>query len=172
MRAALNAAIVALVLAPATAAAQPPPTLDGVNFERLMGKKIRIVDSRGVERFGKLRGADGGELRLLVPTGEVTVPFAEVRRLDRRDSVIEGFIIGLLWPPIAIPLGAGQGFDSERQMWKALPGGMLVCGAIGAGIDALNKGWTNVYRSDRSGRSAFGIAPSRGGVRVTYIRRF
>jgi hypothetical protein len=49
---------------------------------------------------------------------------------------------------------------------------MALLGAIGAGIDALHKGWTNVYRAERRSRSGLGILPMRRGVCVAYTRRF
>lgn len=172
MRSVVAVVTAAFVLAAAPAAAQKVTSLDDVDFAKLMGKPLRIVDEHGIERHGKLRAASDGQLRLLVPAGEVIVRFAEVRSLDRRDSVGEGLLIGVLWPPIAFALGAGQGFDSEREAWVALPLQMALLGAIGAGIDALNKGWTNVYRAERRSRSGLGILPMRRGVRVAYTRRF
>jgi hypothetical protein len=78
----------------------------------------------------------------------------------------------MLWPAVAFALGSGQGYDSEAEAWAALPFSIAVGGAIGAGIDTLNKGWTNVYRADPPRRSAVIVAPTRGGLRLAYTRRF
>ena len=167
----VSAALTALMSA--SAAGQPDARPLGGDIDRFIGREVRIIDAQGIEWRGRLSAAGAGELRLLVPAGEVAVAYTNVKRLDRRgDSVKEGLLIGMLWPIVMLPLGAGQGFDSEREAWAALPLGVAMMGAIGAGVDALNKGWTTLYRADRPRRSAFHIMPGRRGVRVSYVTRF
>lgn len=166
-----SAGLAALLIStsPSQAAARPL----GMDIEPFVGREVRIVDARGIERRGRLSGAGPGELRMLVPDGEVAVPYAEIKRLDRRgDSLREGILIGMAWPIVMFALGAGQGFDSEQDAWAALPLAVAMFGAIGAGVDALNKGWTTVYRADRPARGGVHILPSANGVRVAFVKRF
>jgi hypothetical protein len=144
----------------------------GVNLEPLIGREVRVIDAKGIERRGRLRAAGAVELRLIVPAGEVAVPYSDIKQMDRRDSLTNGVVIGMLWPAITLPLGGAQGLDSTDSLWAQIPLAMLVGGAIGAGIDALIKGWTPVYRSESPRRASFQIIPGRHGLRVSYVRRF
>jgi hypothetical protein len=161
----------ALLLGAAPAAGQPATDPPAVNFDRLMGRELRIMDTRGVERFGTLCAVGSGELRLVGAAGEFGVPLSGITRLDRRgDSVKEGLVLGMLWPLAAFALGGGQGASSERSAWIGLVAAIPIGAVFGAGIDALNRGWTNEYRAHR--RSAVRILPAARGVRVAYVRRF
>ena len=142
-------------------------------LRRFVGREVRVLDDRGVERRGTLAAASADGVRLLNASGEVIVPTAGILRVDRRgDSLKEGFILGMLWPAVMWPLGAAQGADSEAEAWAALPLAMALWGGVGAGLDGLHKGWTTVYRGQPRPQSALGIVPARGGVRVAYVRRF
>lgn len=161
----------ALFLVAAPAMGQPAPDPSAVNFDRLIGRELRIMDTRGVERSGTLCAIGNGELRLVGPAGEFGVPLSGVTRLDRRgDSVKNGLVLGMLWPIAAFALGAGQGASSEESAWVGLVAAVPIGAVFGAGIDALNRGWTNEYRAPR--RSAMRILPTARGVRVAYVRRF
>jgi len=163
----------ALLLGVAPAAGQPGMDPPSVNFDRLMGRELRIMDTRGVERSGTLCAIGNGELRLVGAAGEFAVPVSAIKRLDRRgDSVKEGVVLGMLWPVVAFALGSGQGARSEREARIGLVLSIPIGAAFGAGIDALNRGWTNEYRADRQARSAVRILPADRGVRVAYVRRF
>lgn len=162
-----------LALLVSTSAAAQPPNPFGIDLGWLIGREVRVIDVRGVERRGCLAVAGSGELRLMGPAGEVVVPYAEIKRLDRRgDSIKEGLILGMLWPIVGVALGAGQGFDSEAEAWAALPVGIAMIGLMGAGIDAMHNGWTTLDRSKRSAPSAVHILLARGGLRVAYVKRF
>jgi hypothetical protein len=171
MRALTASAVMAIFLtnAPPVGAQQPPAAT--VDFADLVGREVRIVEADGTARMGMLTAFESGELRLRQATGEVPIPAAAVSRLDRRgDPVGNGILIGMIWPIVAFAAGAGQGYDTKGEAVAGFFGALAMCGAVGAGIDALNKGWTNVYRADRQRTVA--IVPTQGGVRVAYVRRF
>jgi hypothetical protein len=162
----------ALLLTTAVTAAAQAPAEARVNFADFVGREVRITEANGAARTGMLTAFEKGELRLRVQTGEVAIAAAGVARLDRRgDSVKNGILIGMLWPVIAFAGGAGQGYNNGGQAVYGFFTALASCGAIGAGIDGLHKGWTNVYRSDRQ-RSTLAIVPAPRGVRVAYVRRF
>lgn len=161
----------AWLLATAPAVGQPATDPPPVNFDRLMGRELRVMDTRGIERFGTLCAVGNGELRLVGAAGEFGVPVSAITRLDRRgDSVKEGLVLGMLWPIVAFALGSGQGASSEQSARIGLVLAIPVGAVFGAGIDALNRGWTNEYRA--SARSAVRILPAARGVRVAYVRHF
>jgi hypothetical protein len=107
----------ALLMVAAPAAGQPATDPPRVNFDRLMGRELRVRDRRGIERFGTLCAVGNGELRLVGPAGEVGVPVSGITQIDRRgDSVKEGLVLGMLWPIVAFARGVVQRYgtpDSE-----------------------------------------------------------
>jgi hypothetical protein len=165
--------VMALATAPAWALAQEAPA-QATPLDPYLGREVRVIDVRGVELRGTLLRASTREVHLFTQTTEVRLVFDDIRRVDRRgDSIANGAVIGALWPPVALLAGAGQGFDSSGDALRALPSAMLIFSVLGAGIDALHVGWTNVYRADRTPRAtAVAILPTRGGVRVAFATRF
>ncbi len=139
-----------------------------------VGEQVRIRDVNGNERRGTLRGLRDGKLQLFTVTGgEITYSFDDIGRIDRRgDSLTNGLVIGALWPAVSLALGGAQGLDSTDGLVYQVPISIAMGALIGAGIDALHVGWTNVYRKRRDSRSAFIVAPARRGVRVALVRRF
>lgn len=165
-----NVVVMAVILL--TASATRAQSVDESRLAPLVGREVRVLASNGFEYVGKLTDASAGELRLRLKVGEVSVPFGSIERLDKRDSPASGTLIGMVWPVVAFFLGAGQGYDSEGQARAGLLVGIAMGRAIGAALDAANKGWDTVYRADRRGRSGVHITAARGGLQVAWRKSF
>ena len=146
------AALVALIAAPTTASGQP--SLDqwkGLNPSAL--QTVFVRDSAGVDTTGKLLALSADSLTLLVDGVERRFDLGQIARIQKRDSLKNGTITGVI-VGVAMGLLSGGLADCSYQR----PGndcvgfrvGMLalstgVYTGLGAGIDALIPGRTTVY---------------------------
>ena len=121
MRNAVLAVVAVLVSIPA--AAQRP------------GDTIFVTDRTGVQTDGVLlhNAADG--LTLLVDGQERLIPAARVGRVEKRDSLWNGMLIGAL--PGAVVGMMGAGASCSPHCSRDIPLVALVQAAVGAGIGAL-----------------------------------
>ena len=149
-----------------SAPAQAQPTLDrwaGLELKRL--QEIYVRDVEGTETSGRLLQLNPDSLVILAGGVERRVDAGEVIRVQNRDSLKNGTLIGLA-------IGAGMGLMTAAisdcpgndpggscggARTAAVAVSMGVYSAIGAGVDALVRGRTTIYerRGASSPRSAF-----------------
>jgi hypothetical protein len=134
------------------ALASPAPGQTGIgDLERLrtaLLKEVRVTNTNGERLTGVLQSAGHEAVTLLTANGTVVLQPTAVRKIERPgDSVKNGFLIGAL---AGIAYGAVMysifGEETESPA-AAFVVGTGMFGLIGAGIDALHKGWTTVYRA-------------------------
>jgi len=151
-----------------SAPAQAQPTLDrwaGLESKRL--QEIYVRDVEGTETSGRLLQINPVSLVILAGGVERRFDADEVIRVQKRDSLKNGTLIGLA-------IGAGMGL-----MTAAIsdcpgndPGGscggaraaavavsMGVYSAIGAGVDALVRGRTTIYERRGASRPPSAFVP-------------
>lgn len=116
------------------------------DFERLArseGIEVYVVDTQGLERLGRLAGADGSGLQLRVPAGQITMAKAQVAEVDRRrDSSLDGTVKGLILGAVLSAIFIG---DSPKLWWR----GALVYGGLGYILDASVRAREPLYRVRR-----------------------
>lgn len=114
------------------------------DFERLPGKvgtEVYVVDALGLERVGRLIGADGSGLRLAVPAGELQLSRADIAEVDRRrDSVLDGTIKGLIFGALVGGLASG----GRGSMWWSAT---AIYGGIGFALDSAVRAREPLYRA-------------------------
>ena len=99
------------------------------------GQRIFVTDGNGVQTEGRVRRVARGELTLLVDGHERTFRSGEIGRVEKRDSLWNGMLIGAV--PAALLGGAAAGASCSPRCSRDVPLGMLVFGAMGAGLGAL-----------------------------------
>jgi hypothetical protein len=110
-------------------------------------KEVRVTTDAGERMTGVLQSANQEAFTLLTPTGTVELSPINVRRIERPgDSVRNGFIIGAIAGLVYGGLMTAMYEDHTTNKAAALAVGAGMFGLVGAGIDALHKGWTTVYR--------------------------
>jgi len=114
---------IAAVLIAIPAAAQSP------------GDMVFVTDRNGVQTRGRLLGLSPEAVTLGVDGQEGTIPSSGVGRVEKRDSLWNGILIGAV--PGALVGMAGAGASCSPHCGRDVPLGGLVVGAIGAGIGAL-----------------------------------
>jgi len=138
------------------------------------GQKVSVTDEQGRELKGRI--AKLGPDVLTVASGSVTtdVPYGQIVKIDRKDSLKNGALIGLV---VGAALGVGlvqDGSDCDPVVigcgdpgaGNYVAAGLVLAGlgsAIGVGIDALIGGDRTVYRR---GDTRVRVVPSvsRGGA--------
>lgn len=127
-------------------------TVDLERVRTALLKEVRVTITSGERLMGVLQSADNETFTVLTANGTVALPPAGVRKIERPgDSVKNGFIIGAL---VGIAYGAVMYSifrDETENPAAAFAVGTGMFGLIGAGIDALHKGWTTVYRTRDGG---------------------
>lgn len=122
-----------------------PATL--ADFDRLhrkVGVEVYVIDVQGLERVGRLLGADASTLRLDVPAGEIVLQRPEVVEVDRRrDSVIDGTVKGVLFGGL---MGAAA-FGGRSGWWLR---SAAIYGAIGFALDSAHGAREPLYRAPRT----------------------
>lgn len=107
------------------------------------GDKIVVTDRNGVQTEGRLLRLLPQELALLVDGTERVVPSNGIGRIEKRDSLWNGMLIGAV--PSVLIGGAAAGASCSPHCGREVSLGMLVFGAMGAGIGALVDASTRGY---------------------------
>ena len=134
---------------------------------------IYVKDTSGRETAGKLLHLNPDSLVLLVDGGERRVDLNDVTRIQKRDSLRNGTLIGLTAGvvmgiiagglsdcPSGEPGGSCAGF---RVVAVAVSGGVYA--GLGAGIDALVRGRSTLYEYGRES-----VSRRSSGVGLTLAR--
>ena len=112
------------------------------------------LDGSAKEIKARLVHLDENSVTLLVNGEKIVLPTDRVERIRarRRDSIVNGAMIGALAGGLLCARNCGQGLDSAGQLPLAVAFTAGVWGAAGAGIDALVHGEDILYPpSPRSG---------------------
>lgn len=147
------------------------------------GHTVYVIDDTGSETKGRVAAVSASEVTLEVENARRSIPAASVRQVQRYgDSLWNGTLIGLavgasamiMTDPKYVPCkGAPQARCEDYQVGQrvALIGAWA---ALGAGIDALVRGRSQVYlapgqpsRSARRFAVSSQLGPSRAAVFVT-----
>src|SRR5712691_1856419 len=99
------------------------------------GDKIFVTDRSGVQPGGRLLRLSPEALALLVGGQERVMPLNGVGRVEKRDSLRNGMLIGAV--PSALVGMAAAGASCSPHCGRDVPLGLLVVGGMGAGIGAL-----------------------------------
>jgi hypothetical protein len=139
---------------------------------------VYVLDRSGVETTGKLLGLSPDSLVLLVADSERRFDRADVARIQKRDSLKNGTLIGAA---VGVAMGlvaAGISDCPGTHPGGACPGFRAatvvastgVYAALGVGVDALIRGRTTLYeaRSQSPRRPALGPATA-GGVAAVAV---
>jgi hypothetical protein len=106
-----------------------------LNGKAEAGDTIFVTDRAGVQTGGRLLRLSPEGLALLVGGQEQVIPRNSIGRIEKRDSLWNGMLIGVV--PSALLGMAGAGASCSPHCSRDVPLGMLVFGAMGAGIGAL-----------------------------------
>ena len=99
------------------------------------GDTIFVTDRSGVQIGGRFLRLSSEELALLVGAQERVIPRNSIGRIERRDSLWNGMLIGAV--PSALVGMAAVGASCSPHCDRDVPVGMLIFGAVGGGIGAL-----------------------------------
>ena len=140
--------------------ARSTPEIPGVRT----GDQVWIEYDNGTEVRGTFLGASASEVTIRTSGKVVSTPLQAIRTVAKRDSLIEGVLVGM-----GAGLGAGlylAYFDEPRT----IPASILIGGAVGAAIDALRSKRHVVYRKSKSVTVTPVVTPSvaRMGVNVAW----
>jgi hypothetical protein len=146
--------VLVALLAPASGLAQTAAdTWTGLDTFRLQTLYVRVRS--GQEVSGKLLVLDPDRLLLLTSGGEQSLPRAEVSRIQTRDSLKNGALVGAV-AGVAMGLVTGGIADCPGRHPGGACAGIRVSltavsvgvhAAIGTGIDALIRGRSTIYRA-------------------------
>ena len=99
------------------------------------GDAIFVTDRSGIQTDGVLLRTAPEGLTLLVDGQERLIPVAGIGRVEKRDSLWNGMLIGAVPGTVIGMMGAGA--SCSPHCGRDVPLAALVNGAIGAGIGAL-----------------------------------
>jgi hypothetical protein len=163
----MNRTVAAVIITlgfPAVAAAQPPDWTQKLQ----LGKPVFITTESG-ERVEGVAGQITPEAVVVsTPSGIRTVPYRELRRVQKRDALWTGAATGAVTGAafgIAVIADADcsyGGNQCETELTGFVVGSALYGALIGWGLDALVKGKTTVFQSKP--RTTMTVAPRRGGL--------
>jgi hypothetical protein len=152
------AALMSLVLTPSMASAQAaaPPQLPGLSSSAL--QTVYVLDRSGMETSGKLLGIDPDSLVLLVDGSERRFEMSSVARVQKRDSLKNGTLIGaavgiamgLISAGISDCPGDDPGGSCAGARAAVFAVSVGVYSGLGAGVDALVRGRTTIYSAPAS----------------------
>jgi F0F1-type ATP synthase assembly protein I len=133
-----------LVIIPLMLIAVPSHVKDGEvrHLNAAQGQQVFVIDSDRREWRGTLIDVATTTFTIDGQDGTKRFVLDDIRRVDADgDRIRDGFIKGILF-------GAFIGAVTSQYLGAgAIPRGMLVYGAIGAGLDALNRCKQTVYRA-------------------------
>lgn len=146
------------------------------------GTTVSVIDTTGNEITGKIAEISSSSLVLLVDGAERRFEATRVKRIERRDSLWNGALIGATIGAVGGWIVAGLGGCPAGDSDGRCPGTRAVViifqtgifAAIGTGIDALIPGRTTLYvvptapasaDRERSGTLANGV---RAGVNLSF----
>jgi len=133
-RAALLAAV---ACTPALSQTQPPAAAQTMELGATIkpGAKIFVTDRNGIQVGGRFLRFSPQELALLVDGKNRVIPSDRIGRIEKRDPLWNGMLIGAVPAALVGMLGAGASCSPHCD--RDVPLGMLAFGAIGAGVGAL-----------------------------------
>ena len=159
----LLSTVIALLVLPASALAQPPDW----TLRLQLGKPVFLTTQSG-ERVEGVTGQITPEAIVVsTPAGIREVRYRELRRAQKRDALWTGAAIGAATgAALGIAVVANSDCGSSSQC-AAEEGGVVMGGAlygalIGWGLDALVKGKTTVFEAESPVKVT--VAPRRGGM--------
>ena len=161
MKRSLFAVIIALGL-PSVAAAQPP----GWTEKLEIGQPVFITTHTG-DRVEGIAGQVTSEgLIMSTPLGIRTVPYREMRRVQKPDPAWTGAVIGAATGIFAGIVGA-LASDCHGRQCRAEEGGLVMAGALYGGltgwtVDFNFKGKSTIFKGESSRKVT--VAPRRGGL--------
>ena len=163
------AALVVLATAPAVASGQSITD----RWPQLASSRlptVYVLDRSGIETTGKLLGLSPDSLVLLVAGAERRFDRADVVRIQKRDSLKNGTLIGAAIGVVMGLASAGISDCPGPRPGGACPGARAALAlvstgmyaGIGAGVDALIRGRTTLYQvpPPSPSPSALGRAPA------------
>jgi hypothetical protein len=169
--------ILALTLVPLPICAQETAkSWPGLDTTRLL--TVYVLDDTGQETEGKLLRLDVDSLVILAAGTERRFDADSVRRIEKRDGLKNGAIIGSVFGVLAGILTAGMsdcpGEDPSGPCPAAHAALALISvgtwAAVGTGIDALIPGRTTLYeaptRRPSAGGVGFDLRPTLGRIDV------
>jgi hypothetical protein len=129
--------IAAQTLAEPREGAQPAvsQTAEELGGKVNVGDTIFVTDRNGGQTGGRLLRLSAEGLALLVGGQERVIPRNSIGRVEKRDSLWNGMLIGAV--PSALIGMAAAGASCSPHCGRDVPLGGLVLGAIGAGVGAL-----------------------------------
>lgn len=155
------------LLLPATAGAQTvASSFDELKQILNVGDTVTVTESNGHRTKGHVMGVANGFL--MIEKGSTTSTFAQatVATITRRDSPIEGLLIGASAGLVGGLLFSSGNCGSDSECTAiALPVGLLVFVPVGAVAGALIDKYTagdRVYRAPGSKKSSMVIVPAVG----------
>ena len=161
MKRTLFAVIIALGL-PAVAGAQSPGWTEKVQI----GEPV-FITTRAGDRVDGIAGQVTTEgLVVSTPIGTRTVPYREMRRVERRDPAWTGAVIGAA-TGIFAGIVAALVSDCHGRQCQAEERGLVMTGALygvitGWTVDFNHSGKSTIFKSDASAKVT--VAPRRGGL--------
>jgi hypothetical protein len=145
---------------------------DSEELERRVkpGANVFVIDTTGAERAGTAAEVAGRGITLLQTSGaRFTVPLESIERVERTDSLWNGFLIGAALVPTLYAIGVAGDAVSWTTSHTVFTAFYAV---VGVWCDWLREGRTALYRVER--RPGVSFAPVIGpralgaGVRVSF----
>ena len=154
------AAVLIVLALPAAAAAQTPEWTEKIR----MGKWVYVTTQTGDRIDGVAGQITRDGLVLATPNGIRTVPYGDVWRVQKRDSTVNGAVIGAA-AGIAIGIVAALASDCSGRQCRAEEGGLVMAGALYGGIsgwiaDGQRDGKTTLFDAGTKVK----VSPRRGGM--------
>ena len=153
----MPAILILATLSSSPAGAQPRPLPDAVRI----GLDVSVVDDQGRKIDGRVVSVSGETLRVAVRREMKDIPTGRILRIERRDSLRNGALIGL---------GLGLGFGIAGALMDpqyaaghmgfvviSTIGNSIIWTALGTGVDAMFNNRRTLY--ERGGGIQSRIAP-------------
>jgi hypothetical protein len=164
-------AFVALLFCASPVRAQQIP---GWTMDVRLGKPLFVTLTNGNRIEGVAGSVTTDGVTVATPVGVMTVKFADIGRVQRRDSVWNGVWIGAA-------TGAGLGIitvaadandddyyaSAGEERAAVVIGGALYGALIGWGVDALLKGRTTIFDAAGATRVSLAVGPRSVGGRFS-----